>query len=109
MNPKAATLFAPDKFSIIFSDPALKSQFLSILRKTILNPFDGGFSVPINGHEYKLFLDAPDPTTLLLMLASTSEVPTVNAGNRPVMIVRIDGNDRPPTVDGNLALFPMVR
>jgi hypothetical protein len=32
-------------------------------------------------------------------------VPTVNAGNRPVVIVRIDGNERPPTIDGNLAMF----
>jgi hypothetical protein len=39
------------------------------------------------------------------MFASTSAVPTVNAGNRPVVVARIDGNERPPQVDGNLALF----
>jgi hypothetical protein len=105
MDAKRASLFAPDKFSIIFSDPGLKCQFLSILRGKILNPFDGGRSILVNSREYKLFLDAPDPTTLLLMFASTSAVPTVNAGNRPVVIVRLDGNERPPTVDGNLAMF----
>jgi hypothetical protein len=105
MNPKSASIFAPDKFSIVFSDPGLKSKFLSLLHRKLLRPFDGGCSLAINSREYKLFLDAPDPTTLLLMFASTSAVPTVNAGNRPVVIVRIDGNDRPATVDGNLAMF----